>query len=167
MSTFELTSEVLYAFWSQVDIQAPGGCWDWIGTRNKQGYGWFAHKGAGYAAHRFAWMIANRRSIPKKEVIRHTCDRPCCVNPEHLLIGNQSDNLKDCVQRGRHLRQHGSEHGMAILNEEQVIEIKRLLSSGYSRSEVAREFGVSHGVIYNIATGRSWGWLIVDPADDL
>jgi hypothetical protein len=81
-------------------------CILWVGAtiRDKKGnlYGYPSSHGKHYLAHREAWEMAHGRKIPKGKVVRHTCDVTLCVNPKHLLIGTQSQNMMDSVKRGRH-----------------------------------------------------------------
>lgn len=85
-------------FWSLVDKKGPDECWMWLGVVQPNGYGQF--KGL---AHRWAY---EQFVGPLYEgcVIRHSCDEPLCVNPDHLLIGSQADNVADRVARGRSAR---------------------------------------------------------------
>lgn len=81
-------------------------CWEWKGSRFGSGYGQFF---AGYAedgrrlnihAHRFAYEL-NFGPIPEGHYILHRCDNPPCVNPEHLFLGTQTDNVHDMFAKGR------------------------------------------------------------------
>lgn len=88
-------------FWCMVYRGPPEACWDWQASRAPSGYGRF--KIASFEArhsNRVAWAIANRAE-PGDLIIRHTCDRPQCCNPAHLLIGTPLDNARDKVERGR------------------------------------------------------------------
>lgn len=79
-------------------------CWIWLGPRNPLGYGWLnvaGPWGRRIYAHRWSWQHHNKQQVPEGFVIRHTCDNPPCVNPDHLLIGTQRDNLRDMVARNR------------------------------------------------------------------
>ena len=76
-----------------------------MGSVNKAGYGAvsFGPKENRYrmGAHRYAYAMANGVNPGVMDVM-HTCDNPSCVNPDHLRIGTRSDNMRDCVQKGRH-----------------------------------------------------------------
>lgn len=78
------------------------GCWLWTSRVNDWGYGFFSYRGDG-AAHRVSYLLF-RGPIPKGKNIRvcHTCDVRLCVNPDHLWIGTQQQNIQDCAQKGRH-----------------------------------------------------------------
>lgn len=85
-------------FWSK--ILKTDSCWLWIGYTNGMGYGKFARGPFRYYAHRLSYEIENGE-IPKGKFIRHSCDNPTCVNPGHLLIGTQQENMKDASIRKR------------------------------------------------------------------
>lgn len=86
-------------FWAKVDRREPDQCWPWMGWMNDD-YGVIRVGGRDEKAHRAAWMVA-RGPIENGLVVRHTCDNPRCVNPGHLLLGTQLDNIRDRVERGR------------------------------------------------------------------
>lgn len=84
-----------------VDKRSESDCWLWKGTKRAKGYGQFKWNGKNVAAHRMAYTLAYG-SIPEGLLIRHTCDNPPCVNPNHLLVGTDADNVRDMMERGRH-----------------------------------------------------------------
>jgi len=75
------------------------GCWEWIASKHKDGYGQIGVDGRTELAHRASYRL-HYGEIPS-ECIRHTCDNPSCVNPQHLVPGNQSQNMEDRKARGR------------------------------------------------------------------
>lgn len=75
------------------------GCWLWLGGTQKAGYGFFKYAGE-VTAHRSAWRLY-RGDIPYGLHVLHRCDVRQCVNPEHLFLGTQSDNMKDMAAKGR------------------------------------------------------------------
>ena len=96
-------------------------------------------------------------------VVRHTCDNKFCVNPAHLILGTQTDNVHDAVERRINCR--GERHGRRALTEVKVREIKRLLREGQlSQRQIADRFPeITTSAVEGIASGRTWSW--VEPAD--
>jgi len=84
-------------FWSRVK-KLDNDCWIWIGGCFNHGHGCFGYTSPtgykDYQAHRFSWILHNLPEIGKKCVL-HLCQRPNCVNPEHLYLGDHSDNALD------------------------------------------------------------------------
>lgn len=74
-------------------------CWIFNGSKIR-GYGQFRFEGKTQLAHRVSYKI-HRGIIPKGLELCHKCDVRDCVNPDHLFIGTRSDNMKDCVKKGR------------------------------------------------------------------
>lgn len=81
-------------------VKTENGCWEWQGRKNANGYGIFT---VGHTekvlAHRMAWKLAYGY-MPELHCL-HKCDNPGCVNPEHLFLGTQSDNMRDMWDKGR------------------------------------------------------------------
>ena len=86
-------------FWSNVEKGNRDDCWIWTGTKNVSGYGIFCHRNTTIAAHRFSWVLKNG-AIPPGLFVCHSCDNPSCVNPFHLWVGTNEENLSD-MQRKR------------------------------------------------------------------
>lgn len=97
--------------------------------------------------------------IPEGYVVRHTCDNPLCINPEHLIIGTNADNVRDKVERGRTVSFPGELNPMAKLTEKQVLEIRKLLKEGWTMTEIAKKFNVSRKAISKIHNRKSWTYL--------
>jgi hypothetical protein len=78
-----------------------GGCWEWTGATVPGGYGRLRGDDArSTLAHRAAWLWANG-PFPDGLKVCHRCDNPPCCNPEHLFLGTQLENMRDCVAKGR------------------------------------------------------------------
>lgn len=77
------------------------GCLLWTGTYLRSGYGQIELNQQKHRAHRLSWEVANGRTIPEGMVVLHKCDVPACINPDHLKIGSQKDNLEDARRKGR------------------------------------------------------------------
>lgn len=96
-------------FWKKVRRAGPDECWPWTAATSGYGHGRFKIGGKLYSAHRVAYVLAGGE-IPESRmhrsyhgaVVRHTCDNPACCNPSHLETGEQIDNVRDMMERGRH-----------------------------------------------------------------
>ena len=113
---------------------------------------------ANVRAHRMAFEIFHKASIPDGLVIRHSCDIPPCCNPHHLLVGTYQDSSTDAVTRGRHA--HGRSHGCVKLSEGTAREIIRRIYKGQAGSDIADKFKVSKQLITAIRKGRAWSHLL-------
>lgn len=118
------------------------------------GHGKLSFNGKSVGAHVKAYCLAHGLdSIPSGMVVRHTCDNGRCINPEHLILGTQKQNIQDAVERNRIAR--GTRQGRSKLSDEQVIQIRDLIPTMSQRALAAR-FGVSQRTILNIKQGVIW-----------
>lgn len=99
--TFDLTPEHVERFWQRVDRKGANECWIWKGERRADGYAVYRWMGGQkkFYAHRLSLLIAGVDIT--NLVVRHDCDNPPCVNPNHLRTGTQADNIRDAVSRRR------------------------------------------------------------------
>ena len=141
-------------FWNHV--QKTESCWPWIGARHRNGYGAMNYSGRIMRVHRISWLI-NNGAIPEGKQILHTCDNPLCVNPDHLFVGTNSDNMADKVRKGRQAK--GENQGSSKLQENSVREIRQKYQQGISQRELAKQYNVSTPAISQIVTKKCWGWL--------
>lgn len=88
-------------FWSKVQKGGPDECWIWTGSKTPSGYGQLRIRQRACVAHRFSYEL-NIGPVPNSLFVCHRCDNPGCVNPGHLFLGNQQDNVADMVRKGRH-----------------------------------------------------------------
>jgi hypothetical protein len=143
-------------FEEKVD-RSSGVCWLWTSAIGTRGYGIFwVGGGRGSAfAHRFAFEMANP-GVPMLPgaLVMHSCDNPRCVNPAHLSLGSNSDNLMDASAKGRIARGERNGGGKK-LTELQVRDI--LSSRAYlGCNKAAEKHGVSTQTIKAIRRGRIW-----------
>jgi DNA-binding transcriptional regulator YiaG len=82
----------------------------------------------------------------------HLCDNRLCVNPEHLFLGTQRDNVADMIAKGRQAR--GQRNGRSKLTAEDIERIRT--PSGVTCHALAAQFGVSHQHISHIRRGNGW-----------
>lgn len=136
-------------FWSHVDkASSPSGCWLWTLSCGHHGYGQLAVDHRHRQAHRVAWELTHG-PIPAGQCVCHRCDTPPCVNPDHLFLGTQADNIRDAVAKGRlvfakHLRK---------LTDVQRQAVRATYRRGMT-NQLAAEYGVSRGTIQRIAHGK-------------
>jgi HNH endonuclease len=126
------------------------GCHLWTKgvTDLKSGYGALRFRGRPTKAHRVAWILTHGE-IPKGMFVCHRCDTPACVNPKHLFLGTNADNMHDAARKGRIPR--GIQNCNGKLTPDQVIEIR---GSSDPWSKLAIRFGVHKGTIQGIKTHR-------------
>jgi len=143
-------------FWSKVDRRGPDECWPWIGGTRVRQYGMFCVNGGKQLAHRFAWTLVCGE-IPDGLAACHKCDNPTCCNPSHLFLGSQSDNVDDCIGKGRwgHVF-HGEKNGRARLTAELVRLIRSRRQQGETCKALAVPFGVSPQNVHRIITNQTW-----------
>ena len=125
-------------------------CWIWKGSQTK-GYGQFYFRGSNYA-HRASWVLHNRKQIPKGYLVMHSCDTPLCVNPQHLSVGTQKENMQDASRKGRTRNAsdwRGTKNPKSKLTKIQMEKLIKLLRSK-SNPEIARLFGVSRTRVWQI-----------------
>lgn len=134
--------------------KAEGSCIVFTGYRDSDGYGHLTIDGEYLSAHRLAWIEANGTDIPPGMLVRHRCDNPPCINPEHLELGTEADNARDKVERGRSLP--GTANPAAKLSDEQVAAIKAGILDGATNASLATAYGVGTSTISRIRRGVAW-----------
>ena len=148
-------------FWNKINKNSS--CWLWIGVKDRFGYGRFSLDGRMVYAHRIIWEYVNG-SIPNGLFVLHKCDVPACVNPEHLFLGTQSDNLKDAYQKG-HLRHlsgfRGEKQGQSKLTDEIVKSIREEYQNPKtSQYQLAKRYGVCQTTIWRVVKRKSWAHIL-------
>jgi predicted DNA-binding protein (UPF0251 family) len=111
-------------------------------------------------AHRVSWGLHNG-PIPEGMWVLHRCDNPSCVNPTHLFLGTQADNVADMISKGRQATPEqtahiGEKNGRARLTPDQVRTIRTLVAGGVSETEAARRYGVGQTTVSYIVLRKSW-----------
>lgn len=151
-------------FWLKVDKEISDifcdgtRCWEWVGSLNKDGYGLY-YNGRNIGSHRYSYLITFGEFDTKLNVL-HKCDNPKCVNPHHLFLGTQQDNMRDKFKKGRQSRVIGELSGNSKLKEKEVIKIYKMWNSGnYLQREIAKMFGVTREAISLIVNGKKWNYL--------
>lgn len=142
------TTEDASRFWRKVDRGVGrDDCWRWTGAMlGRDGYGGFSvarGKPRGQQppkyAHRVAYELMHGPILVGMSVC-HRCDNPICVNPSHLFLGTQADNMRDAAAKGRlHVERPRGQK----LTTVQLIEVDALYAAGWSQVRIATHFGVS------------------------
>jgi hypothetical protein len=161
-------------FWKKV--QRTEGCWWWTGGTDGNGYGAFWVPGLGRMdkAPRVSWRLTFGE-IPDGMWVLHKCDHPSCVRPDHLFLGTNQENMRDCGRKGRHWTQmnpdkakhnvalarrfldpRGRGNGCAKLSDDAVREIRSRNTAGETQTSLAVEFGVARSTVTWVVRGGTW-----------
>lgn len=134
------------------------GCWIWTACKSEAGYGLMSfgsHPNRRWrSAHRVSFELSNG-AFPEHLKICHKCDVPSCVNPDHLFLGTQGENIEDMVRKGRCIRAKGEAASNSKLTEDQV----RLILNDKRTSHWARVFGIALSTVKRIRNGKTWKHL--------
>lgn len=140
-------------FWSKVN--KTDSCWLWTASTHKFGYGAFNVRGKVYTGHAYSWYLAHNSFPSKGQVIMHTCDNPTCVNPQHLQIATQKENVEDCTRKGRQAK--GEDKSKLTTQEVKAIRtLYKPFSRKYSARKLAQIFKSTHQNISCITRRKSW-----------
>lgn len=145
-------------FWAMV--KKTNGCWEWMGQRLPRGYGMIKQNEPrkNIYTHRLSWEI-HHGAIPEGKSVLHHCDNPGCVNPAHLFVGSDKDNMADCARKGRirgctKINWRGERSPKAKLTDDAVRDI---LTGRQSLAALANKYGVTKGTIWKVRNGLTWG----------
>ncbi len=144
-------------FWGRVD--RSGDCWLWRGALTPRGYGKTHFNGKNYRAHRLAFYLQFGQS---PDAVLHKCDNPRCVNPSHLMAGDNGKNNRDRALKGRSHKPKGELHPLHRLREADVIEIRKMASSR-DVADIAEMFSVHKTTVKDIVRGRRWKHISMQP----
>jgi len=135
------------------------GCWEWVGSKLPMGYGRIRRKRAGKQsvclAHRLSYELF-KGPIPEEVCIRHTCDNPSCVNPDHLVIGSHADNMQDMFKRNLTHSKLGNP--VKLLNILTVREIREYMKQNPNTALqiIADKYGTSTIQVSRILRNKIW-----------
>lgn len=129
------------------EVDQVTGCWNWMGSVVHSGYGMFKLEDKARLAHRVSYAF-RFGPIPDGLCVLHGCDNRRCVNPDHLSLGDNSENMVDMIVKQR---------GTARLTEAQVIAIRsEYAAGGVSQNELAMKFGIGSTQVCRIVQGKRW-----------
>lgn len=133
-----IKEEIKQRFWEKVEMVPFHDCWEWTAALVGKGYGYFNAGERLELAHRFSYELRYGK-IPSKMHILHSCDNKTCVNPRHLSIGTNSQNVQDMVNKGRSFKK---------MSLSRIAEIREKYKTGkFSQQALGNQYGVSQTVI--------------------
>lgn len=144
---------------AKIAFAGPDDCWIWTAGKDGSGYGKAAFAGKARLVHRLAYIAVHGLNSADGLVVRHRCDVPACVNPAHLEIGTQGDNIRDMESRGRRGSLKGEANRASKATEALVREIRAAYvrgSSDLGQVALARRYGMTQAAIGKIINRRTW-----------
>jgi hypothetical protein len=130
------------------------GCWLWLATLGNEGYGQIvAFNKRVSLAHRLSWELHTGED-PGEFKVCHRCDNRICVNPEHLFLGSDAENVADKVNKNRHAK--GIKIHNAVLNDGIVRDMRRDWCSGETVASISRKYGFSHSATRSAVNRITW-----------
>jgi len=138
-----------------VRVDEQTGCWDWLKFKDRNKYGHIKVLGKSELVHRVAYQTLVG-DIPSGMFVCHRCDNPSCLNPEHLFVGTNQDNIDDKVAKNRQSKigqQKGSKHSLAKLTEKDIVDIR---ISTLSQNKLALLYGMTQSSISQIQNKITW-----------
>ncbi len=148
-------------FWERVQKGSPEECWLWLGPKDTSGYGSIGkYKSKNTTStHRLSWKL-HYGEIPEGLFVCHECDVRLCVNPKHLFLGTNTDNMKDMARKGRGKDSKGNKNPSAKLTEDQIRTIRDRYEAGESQYKLADDFGVVQSTIGCITRRVHWKHVV-------
>lgn len=141
-------------FWLNVQRGTDDECWPWLRPPTPgTGYGQARVAGRHLLAHRLAWSFTHG-PVPLGMFVLHKCDVRLCVNPNHLFLGTQADNVRDMIAKGR--QAVGAATRSTPLTDALVREMRTLRAAGTPHRDLCNRFGVSEPTVSRICNRVTW-----------
>lgn len=137
-------------FWRFVDKKEKNQCWNWTGVKGSGERGRLKINYKFITAYRFSYEL-HKGEIPDGLFVLHSCDNPSCVNPDHLFVGTQKDNLDDREAKNRRLTWAVNDSPCKKITDEVVVEIRSL---NITHSEISKKFGISQSLVSMIKSNK-------------
>lgn len=156
-----VTSKDKQRFWAKVAIVDTGMCWNWVGSKDRAGYGLFRLDGKSRRAHRVSYMLKSGTLPPSEMHVMHACDNPSCVNPSHLTAGSPMDNAHDMFRKGRGVVPNnvGANNPMSKFSDFDIFFIRAWRRSGHKLADIAGAFHTDQSTISKICRRETWRHL--------
>ncbi len=139
-------------FWKKIDIRKSSKCWNWVGAIQNCGYGVIGDGRYGIVTtHRLSWEI-HYGEIKDNLNVLHKCDNKRCVNPNHLYLGNHSDNMSDRMSRNP--GNLGGGH-QKIDNDDRMNIVSMYRSGNFLQRELSDMFGISRPYVSMLVNNRA------------
>ncbi len=147
--------DLVKLFFSSVNIK-EGDHWIWSGAKDKDGYGNLYYHGSHMLAHRLSYIL-HYNIDPNELYVLHKCNNPRCVNPNHLFLGTQKDNMKHMFESGRSKPNKGENNGRSVVTWPVVRQIREeYIKYRIPYVELAKKYGISKSEISYIVRNEHW-----------
>jgi len=142
-------------FWSKVKMGKLNECWEWQGAVASNGYGNLKKSFSNNSinSHRISWEL-HKGKIPKELHVLHKCDNKLCVNPNHLYLGTNKDNMRDKAERNFNIK--GEKNHSAKYTNKDILKIRGLYKNGVKQIDIAKIFNTKQGAISDIVNRKVW-----------
>lgn len=140
-------------FSTKYELNSINGCWEWKTSFHPTGYGAFWFRGDSRYAHRVSWIF-NRGEITDSLHVLHRCDNPRCVNPDHLFLGTQQDNVADRDRKGRGAKVIGPKRKFSPVDVRRICDLHN--RSGITLTALSKMYNCTLGTIKKVADGTHY-----------
>ena len=161
-----MNEKQIESFWNKVNIRSENECWEWnAGLRT--GYGVFKVNRKSKSAHRLSYLLSYNKD-PGELCVCHKCDNRKCVNPNHLFLGTQKENMQDCKNKNRLVIPEGDRFKQghipknSLITNDIALEIYNIIKNRRNNNEPLRlknlsiQYNIPYNSIRDISCGRTY-----------